>query len=111
MIRISSSLHVVGFRTQRKGASDFSARKKEAMLFGPQHEPIFETAEERASLPDSSVAAGTDRDALIQEYAATLPKLGPQGEPLPPVPEGTCPLCGQELPDDTDEPDDDTEEK
>ncbi len=46
--------------------------------------------------PDSSVAAGTDRDKVNTE---TVVLVGPQGEKiLATSEEGICPLCGQQFP-------------
>lgn len=72
-------------------------------LLGPQGEPIFEARDVSADgvgfgptkVPNSSVAAGTDRDIVDTEQAVLI---GPQGEKIYPTADGICPVCGQQFP-------------
>lgn len=62
------------------------------IILGPQGEPI-EIRDD-----NSALAAGTDRDAAMKQFAAKIIR-GPQNEIiLPPTEEGICPLCGQDFP-------------
>ncbi len=66
-------------------------------MLGPQNEPLYSNEELRAMRPDSVVAAGTDREQAVSNFASKL--VGPQGEIIRPVcEEGICPLCQQQWP-------------